>query len=60
MATPLIQLLKAGDYKWTEEANRAFEKLKMAMMTLPMLTMADFNLPFEIESDVAGFGWGQF
>ncbi|KAA0057268.1 Ty3/gypsy retrotransposon protein [Cucumis melo var. makuwa] len=56
IAAPLTQLLKAGAYKWTEETEAAFEKLKKAMMTLPVLTMPDFNLPFEIESDASGFG----
>ncbi|KAA0037566.1 peroxidase 64 [Cucumis melo var. makuwa] len=51
-------LLKAGAYKWNEEAEAAFERLKMAMMTLPVLAMPDFNLPFEIESDALGFGVG--
>lgn len=37
IASPLNQLLKAGAYKWIEEAQVAFEKLKMAMMTLPIL-----------------------
>ncbi|KAL0551120.1 hypothetical protein IC582_010202 [Cucumis melo] len=39
IATPLTQLLKARAYKWTEETEAAFEKLKKAMMTLPVLVM---------------------
>ena len=50
--------MKAGTYKWTKETEAAFEKLKKAMMTLPVLAMPDFNLPFEIESDASGFGVG--
>ncbi|TYK23171.1 Ty3/gypsy retrotransposon protein [Cucumis melo var. makuwa] len=57
-SSPLTQLLKTGAYKWTEEAETAFEKLKTAMMTLPVLALSDFNLPFEIESDASGFGVG--
>ncbi|KAA0043865.1 ty3-gypsy retrotransposon protein [Cucumis melo var. makuwa] len=56
MAAPLTQLLKARAYKWNEKAEAAFEKLKMAMMTLPVLAMPD--LPFEIEYDASGFGVG--
>ncbi|KAL4013706.1 hypothetical protein IC575_025889 [Cucumis melo] len=58
IAAPLTQLLKTGSYKWNGEAEAAFEKLKKAMMTLPVLTTPDFNLPFEIESDASGFGVG--
>ncbi|KAL4027645.1 hypothetical protein IC575_010820 [Cucumis melo] len=58
ISAPLTQLLKSGAYKWTEETEAAFEKLKKAMMTLPVLAMPDFNLPFENESDASGFGVG--
>nr|ADN33669.1 ty3-gypsy retroelement transposase [Cucumis melo subsp. melo] len=57
-AGPLTQLLKNGAFKWNEEANESFEKLKTAMMTLPVLAMPDFNLPFEIETDASGYGIG--
>ncbi|KAL0556583.1 hypothetical protein IC582_005097 [Cucumis melo] len=56
LAAPLTQLLKTGAYQWNGEAEAVFEKLKKAMMTLPVLAMPHFNLPFEIESDASGFG----
>lgn len=51
VAAPLTQLLKLSAYKWTEQVQVAFEKLKISMMTLPILAMPDFTLPFEIEMD---------
>ncbi|KAL0533711.1 hypothetical protein IC582_027752 [Cucumis melo] len=52
---PLTQLLKDGSFKWNEEANVSFEQLKTTMMTLPVLAMPNFNLPFEIETDASGY-----
>ncbi|KAA0033873.1 Retrovirus-related Pol polyprotein from transposon 297 family [Cucumis melo var. makuwa] len=58
MAAPLTQLLKVGAFKWSEEAEEAFVGLKNAMMTLSVLPLPDFNLPFEIETDASGYDIG--
>ncbi|XP_038876748.1 uncharacterized mitochondrial protein AtMg00860-like [Benincasa hispida] len=56
IAGPLTRLTKNHGFDWTEEATRAFEALKKAMTTLPILTLPDFNLPFDIETDASGMG----
>ncbi|TYK02034.1 transposon Tf2-1 polyprotein isoform X1 [Cucumis melo var. makuwa] len=58
IAGTLTQLLNNGSFKWNEEAETSFEKLKTTMMTLPVLAMPNFNLPFEIEMDASGYGVG--
>ncbi|KAA0060668.1 ty3-gypsy retroelement transposase [Cucumis melo var. makuwa] len=40
IAGPLTQLLKNGNFKWSEDASVAFEKLKTSMMTLPIRTLS--------------------
>ncbi|TYK29287.1 transposon Tf2-1 polyprotein isoform X1 [Cucumis melo var. makuwa] len=58
IAAPLTQLLKKGGFKWSNEVEKAFEKLKKAMMTLPVLPLPDFSLLFETETDALGYGIG--
>ena len=43
---------------WTPVDECAFEKLKQAMCTTPVLAMPDFSKPFTIESDACNNGIG--
>ena len=58
IAAPLTKLLQKNAFKWNEEANTAFENLKLAMTTLPVLALPDWNIPFIIETDASGVGLG--
>jgi hypothetical protein len=58
MAKPLTALLKKNSFKWTEAAQQAFDSLKQAMITTPVLTLPNFSKPFCIETDACASGIG--
>jgi len=58
IASPLTDLLKLPKFTWPPTAAEAFHQLKSAMLKLPLLTLPDFSLPFEITTDASGVAIG--
>ena len=59
IARPLTKLMtKDSMREWTDDCQIAFDKLKTALITAPVLVYPDFNKPFYIECDASGDGVG--
>lgn len=58
IAGPLTDLLKRGTFTWTEKANAAFAQLKLAMTTMPVLHLPNFDIPFHIDTDASAIAVG--
>jgi hypothetical protein len=56
IAKPLTAVLRHKTFQWTAEAQAAFDNLKVAMTTAPVLTLPNFQLPFQVETDACGEG----
>jgi hypothetical protein len=59
IAAPLHNLTKKEDtFVWTEKAQSAFEELKHAFVSAPILKYADFSKPFVLETDASNYAMG--
>jgi hypothetical protein len=58
IATPLTTLLKKNSFTWTPADAQAFQTLKMAMCTTPVLALLDSKKTFVLECDASGKGIG--
>lgn len=58
IAQPLTEQLQKDSFGWTSTATIAFEKLKAAMVSSPVIAMPNFSLPFILETEASGYGIG--
>jgi hypothetical protein len=58
LCAPLIDLTKKGAFKWSDEAQLNFDKMKKVMSTCLVLTLPYFSQPFILECDASGEGVG--
>ncbi|MCI00560.1 enzymatic polyprotein, partial [Trifolium medium] len=53
IASPLTDLLKTNAFIWSEAANTTITALKTTITNLPLLTLPDLSLPFEVTTDAS-------
>lgn len=58
IATPLTNLLKKNSFQWSNEATEAFQLLKQAVTSPPVLVLPNFTQDFVIECDASRIGIG--
>ncbi len=58
IVAPLTRLTCKDKLEWNVEADQAFETLKKAFTTAPILTHPDLQKPFSLETDVPNFALG--
>ncbi|CAC5367310.1 unnamed protein product [Mytilus coruscus] len=61
ITNPLNQLLRKDiQFEWTSETQIAFEKLKQALVTAPILVHAKMNKPFHVTADTSNSAIGYY
>jgi hypothetical protein len=58
IAAPLTALLRKDGFSWSAEADEAFQALKTAVTSAPVLVLPDFTQPFIVECDASTYGFG--
>ncbi|CAM8905457.1 unnamed protein product [Rhodiola kirilowii] len=58
IAAPLTNLLRKDAYIWSPAATLAFQQLRHALTTTPVLVLPNFALPFHVHTDASGTGIG--
>ena len=51
ISKPLMKMLKKDSFKWSPQAEEAFEQLKKTLSEVSVLGLPDFNKPFVLETN---------
>lgn len=58
IVAPLVKATTSEPLQWSSSAQIAFDCLKEALSTAPILALPDFTKPFTLETDASGVGMG--
>ncbi|XP_020700689.2 uncharacterized protein LOC110112721 [Dendrobium catenatum] len=55
---PITDSLKSKTFDWAEPQQQAFEQVKAAISSAPVLALPDFDKPFTVDTDASAIGVG--
>jgi hypothetical protein len=58
ISKPLTHVLRFKHFQWSAQAQEAFDNLKVAMSSTPVLALPDFQKQFQVETDACAEGIG--
>ena len=58
IAARLTDLFRRDQFPWNPSTDRAFQQLKVALSTAPVLRLPDFSKLFDVAADASGVGIG--
>ena len=56
LAAPLTDLLKLNRFEWNTSADQAFQQIKVALTSRPVLRLPHFDKLFNVATDASGLG----
>ena len=56
LAAPLTDLLKESQFVWSTPADQAFQRIKIALLSAPVLRLPDFDKLFDVATDASSSG----
>lgn len=59
ISAPLNRLLRKNQpFAWSQDCENAFNNIKQALISAPILSCPNFDIPFVVQCDASGYGLG--